>query len=82
MTKQMNIRNLSDDAYARLQTAAEAEGITVAEYARRALTLATGTSHTAAEADSVMIRGGIPKWTRDKVLAIITGATPGVPQIR
>lgn len=72
---QVNIRSLPDDVYTRLQSAADAEGVSVSEIARRALTAypASGQpgSSVAAEADQVMIRGGIPKWTRDKVLAVI-----------
>lgn len=71
----LNVRGLTDDAYDALKAAADTEGISVAEIARRALTAypASGQpgSSVAAEADQVMIRGGIPKWTRDKVLAVI-----------
>lgn len=84
---QVNIRGLDAEAYARLQEAAEAEGVSVAEMARRAIVAgpALDLGRVAGEADQVMVRGGIPKWTRDKVLKVITGtaspANPSVPRI-
>lgn len=82
MPRQVNIRGLGDDQYAALQAAAKRDGVTVAEIARRLLTAGSDAARTAAEADLAMIRAGIPKWSRDKILAIITGATTsGVPGV-
>jgi hypothetical protein len=82
---QVNIRNIGEEAYARLQEAAEAEGVSVAEIARRALVAGPDVGHVASEVDQVLIRGGVPKWTRDKALKVITGtaspANPSVPRI-
>ena len=75
----VNVRGLPDDAHARLQAAADAEGVSVSEIARRALTAygSQPASNAADQADEAMRLVGFPKWSRDKVLAVINGTSDG-----
>jgi hypothetical protein len=79
----VNVRGLDDEAFSALQTSAEHKGITAPELARRLLTAYGDIDRLVTEADTVMVRGGIPLWTRKKVLAVIAGERPsGVPHVR